>query len=437
MATSGDQMGLVDRLKNFAEMIMAQKLFGDLFTKEIHVFKEKFGPKFKNYEEILADTSYVFTNSNPYLDYPRPMLHKTVPIGGIAVHIDPKKNELSKKWDSILNERNTTVLVSFGSVAKAIYMPDEYKACLKQRLYGNTKPKAPNSCSARECSRSALTKSNSADPRLTAFITHGGLGSTTELAHLGKPAILTRNAHMLAKHGGGIVLSKLALEHPQMLTKALKKIFNDASFSHNAKRLSQMLLNQPISAKQLLVRHCEFAANKAIPESGMSIAVTKKFSKYGKYVWKKTMMTDPRLTAFITHGGLGSTTELAHLGKPVILVSCSKTLLINVIHIVRHFTDKHVNNCCRIPKCPYASQARGGIILNKFALEHPQVLKTFLKRIFDEASFSNNAKRLSEMLLNQPISAKQLLRYSEFAAKFGRLPNLDPYGRQLPFIAYY
>ncbi|KAK6037885.1 hypothetical protein COOONC_24609, partial [Cooperia oncophora] len=96
MATNGDQMGLVDRLKNFAEMIMAQKLFGDLFTKEIHVFKEKFGPKFKNYEEILADTTYVFTNSNPYLDYPRPMLHKTVPIGGIAVHIDPKKNELSK-----------------------------------------------------------------------------------------------------------------------------------------------------------------------------------------------------------------------------------------------------------------------------------------------------------------------------------------------------
>ncbi|VDO16277.1 unnamed protein product [Haemonchus placei] len=106
-----------------------------------------------------------------------------------------------------------------------------------------------------------------ADPRLTVFITHGGLGSTTELAHLGKPAILmpvfadqTRNAHMLAKHGGGIVLTKFALEDPQIIRDSLKKIFNDASYSRNAKRLSEMLLNQPISAEQLLIKHCEFAA---------------------------------------------------------------------------------------------------------------------------------------------------------------------------------
>ncbi|KAK6040477.1 hypothetical protein COOONC_22019 [Cooperia oncophora] len=406
-------------------MIMAQKLFGDLFTKEIHVFKEKFGPKFKNYEEILADTSYVFTNSNPYLDYPRPMLHKTVPIGGIAVHIDPKKNELSKKWDSILNERNTTVLVSFGSVAKAIYMPDEYKENLLEVFKSMPettfiwKYEAEGSQIAAQLENvhvSTWVPQNAllADPRLTAFITHGGLGSTTELAHLGKPAILTRNAHMLAKHGGGIVLSKFALEHPQMLTKALKKIFNDASFSHNAKRLSQMLLNQPISAKQLLVRHCEFAAKFGrlpnLDPYGRQLSFFQYYlidlvhlSFFAATVpagepQSLSSRTDPRLTAFITHGGLGSTTEL---GKPVILVSCAqKLLLINVIHTVRHFTDKH--------KCPYASQARGGIILNKFALEHPQVLKTFLKRIFDEASFSNNAKRLSETLLNQPISAKQL-----------------------------
>ncbi|VDP14071.1 unnamed protein product [Heligmosomoides polygyrus] len=75
----------------------------------------------------MADSSYVLTNSNPYLDYPRPMLHKTIPIGGITVNTDPAKNALSKEWDSILNERNTTVYVSFGSVTKSIYMPDTYR----------------------------------------------------------------------------------------------------------------------------------------------------------------------------------------------------------------------------------------------------------------------------------------------------------------------
>ncbi|PIO64812.1 hypothetical protein TELCIR_13543 [Teladorsagia circumcincta] len=111
-----------------------------------------------------------------------------------------------------------------------------------------------------------------ADPRLTAFITNGGLGSVIELAYLGKPAILipifadqTRNAHMLAKHGGGIVLNKVALGHPHLLRESLRKIFDNPvycfdCFSQNAKRLSEMLKNQPISAKQLLIGHSEFAA---------------------------------------------------------------------------------------------------------------------------------------------------------------------------------
>ncbi|VDO88994.1 unnamed protein product [Heligmosomoides polygyrus] len=75
------------------------------------------------------------------------------------------------------------------------------------------------------------------DPRLTTFITHGGLGSVTELAHMGKPAILvpmfgdqSRNAHMLSKHGGGIVLNKDDLEKPQRLRDALNSIFSDARF---------------------------------------------------------------------------------------------------------------------------------------------------------------------------------------------------------------
>ncbi|VDP14070.1 unnamed protein product [Heligmosomoides polygyrus] len=73
------------------------------------------------------------------------------------------------------------------------------------------------------------------DPRLTAFVTHGGLGSITELAYMGKPAVVIpivvdqmRNAHMFAKHGGGIVLSKNDLEQPQRLRNALHSIFSDA-----------------------------------------------------------------------------------------------------------------------------------------------------------------------------------------------------------------
>ncbi|EYC33730.1 hypothetical protein Y032_0002g953 [Ancylostoma ceylanicum] len=127
LGAAGDRMSFVDRFKNILDVVLGRKLFNKVFEMETQAFRRKFGSHFKGYEQLLAETSYVITNSNPYLDYPRPMLHKTVPIGGIAVSIDPKKNKLSAKWDAILNERNTTVLVSFGSVAKAIYMPDEYR----------------------------------------------------------------------------------------------------------------------------------------------------------------------------------------------------------------------------------------------------------------------------------------------------------------------
>ncbi|KAK5973649.1 UDP-glucoronosyl and UDP-glucosyl transferase [Trichostrongylus colubriformis] len=247
-----------------------EEAFAKMWTMEPSVFGM--------IQELIADTSYAFTNSNPYLDYPRPMLQKTIPIGGIAVALDPKNNVLSKDWDSILGLRNTTVLVSFGSMAKSMSMPDEYKKTLLKVfesmpettfIWKYEEKGSKFAAHLKNVHLSTWVPQNAllADPRLTVFVTHGGLGSTTELAHMGKPSLLvplfadqTRNANMLAKHGGGIVLKKDDLGNSEKLTVSLKRLLNDASYSRNAKRLADMLLNQPISAKELFIKHCEFAA---------------------------------------------------------------------------------------------------------------------------------------------------------------------------------
>uniref|UniRef100_A0A158PCL4 UDP-glucuronosyltransferase n=1 Tax=Angiostrongylus cantonensis TaxID=6313 RepID=A0A158PCL4_ANGCA len=230
-------------------------------------------------QELISKTSFVFTNSNPYLDYPRPVLHKTVAIGGITVSDDPKKMELSKEWQDILNKRNTTVLVSFGSVAKSVYMPNQYKLETLLEVF-ETMPETTFIWKYEEEGStivghlknvylSSWVPQNAllADSRLTVFITHGGLGSITELAHMGKPAILipifadqARNANMFSKHGCGIFLTKDEFEYPQKLRDSLRKIFNNASFSENARLLSDILRNQPIGPKQLVVSYSEFAA---------------------------------------------------------------------------------------------------------------------------------------------------------------------------------
>ncbi|KHJ94168.1 UDP-glucoronosyl and UDP-glucosyl transferase [Oesophagostomum dentatum] len=257
MSTSSDHMSIMDRFMNVLELVLGKKFFHDIYDTEIAYFREKFGPRFKHWQDLLAETSYVMTNSNPYLDYPRPTLHKTIFLGGITVPVNATKSPLSEEWNDILNRRKTTVLVSFGSVSKAIYMPDEYRVNLLKLFKSMPdttfimKYEQENSTMADHLPNVHLSTwfpqntlwvsrpfkiPHKSDSRVTAFITHGGLGSITELAYAGKPAVLiplfgdqSRNGLMLARHGGAIVLSKHDLLDPAKLKHSLEEIFTDDS----------------------------------------------------------------------------------------------------------------------------------------------------------------------------------------------------------------
>uniref|UniRef100_A0A0K0DI60 glucuronosyltransferase n=1 Tax=Angiostrongylus cantonensis TaxID=6313 RepID=A0A0K0DI60_ANGCA len=68
---------------------------------------------------------------------------------------------------------------------------------------------------------------------------------------------------MLARHGGAIVLEKHELANSTKIAEAINTVLKDKSiysYSMNARKLAEMLVNQPISAKQLMIRHAEFAA---------------------------------------------------------------------------------------------------------------------------------------------------------------------------------
>ncbi|VDL84737.1 unnamed protein product [Nippostrongylus brasiliensis] len=147
------------------------------------------------------------------------------------------------------------------------------------------------------------------DARLSLFITHGGIASTNEVAYSGKPAILVpifgdqdRNAQMLVRHGGALLLQKASLSRTEELRAALMEVLHNdrlddrkllvgnfteksgelhfscketlaiipefcnfygtllQKYAKNARRLSEQLAQQPISPNELLLRHAEFAA---------------------------------------------------------------------------------------------------------------------------------------------------------------------------------
>ncbi|KAL6730866.1 hypothetical protein Aduo_001792 [Ancylostoma duodenale] len=278
LSTTGDKMTFTEKLQNVIALVIGRGVVDYLNNREIAVFRKKY-KSFKEYTELIAQASFVFTNGNPYLDFPHPTLHKTVMIGGFAVSRGTnEKHTLSKEWNALLDARRRKVLVSFGSVAKSIDMPENFKQTLLDVFasmpevtfiwkYEDPSSKIAESLPNVHLSAWVPQIPLLEDERLSAFLTHGGMGSSNELAIMGKPAIVIpifgdqmRNARMLERHGGVLLLEKSDLSSFEKLKSAFEEVLNNPSYARKAARLSQMLRSQPISPQELLLRHAEFAA---------------------------------------------------------------------------------------------------------------------------------------------------------------------------------
>ncbi|EYB96715.1 hypothetical protein Y032_0147g2573 [Ancylostoma ceylanicum] len=95
-SATGDRMTFFERLQNIFALAVARIFASYCYNAEMEVFIKKYG-SFKDHNELIAQVSFVFTNGNPYLDFPRPTLHKTVMIGGFAVaQREKERQELSQ-----------------------------------------------------------------------------------------------------------------------------------------------------------------------------------------------------------------------------------------------------------------------------------------------------------------------------------------------------
>ncbi|CCD64426.1 glucuronosyltransferase [Caenorhabditis elegans] len=269
-----DRMSLPQRLINAINPL----IFDNLIPKnKYRSYRPPYAPI--NTKSIEPFCSAVFTNSNPYIDYPRATLEKNVQVGGISVDIDKLKSQkVSNEWDAVLNLRPKTVLVSFGSIMLSKDMPINNKITIATVLgkfpdvtfiwkYETNDTSFANGTENIHFSNWVPQTALLADPRLSAFFTHAGLGSVNEVSYLGKPTIMCpifadqmRNAKMLARHNGSIEISKYDLSNGDKIEEALSKILFDESYKTAAEKLAHQLANQPVKPKELLVRHAEFAA---------------------------------------------------------------------------------------------------------------------------------------------------------------------------------
>ncbi|UMM33556.1 hypothetical protein L5515_006987 [Caenorhabditis briggsae] len=275
----GERMNMLERWENYRLAAESISSLAKLLDCETAAYRRAFGAKIPDWKELMSSASLYFTNSIPFIDYPRATIQKTIPVGGITVDLGKIRGEkLSEEWEEVLRRREKTMLISFGSAVPSVNMPEVYRSGILATIrsmpnvtfiwkYESEDLVFAQSAENIHFSKWVPQTALLADPRLSGFLTHGGLGSTNELAHLGKPAVMvpiygdqTRNANMLARHGSVIVLHKKDFADEEKIGKAIHSILYEDKYMRNASRLAEMLKNQPRSPRETVVKYTEFVA---------------------------------------------------------------------------------------------------------------------------------------------------------------------------------
>ncbi|PIC33527.1 hypothetical protein B9Z55_013475 [Caenorhabditis nigoni] len=277
LSANGDKMTMLQRFVNVIQYMCGSYFFAYVGDVEAAMAKE-INPTWRTWRETVPEASFILTNQIPLLDFPAPTFDKIVPVGGLSVITDKKAMKLPEKWDRILSLRKNNVFISFGSNARSLDMPLEYKNSLLQVIrnmpdtsfiwkYEDLTDKFTEGIENVYLGDWLPQNELLADPRLNVFITHGGLGSVTELSMMGTPAVMiplfadqSRNAQMLKRHGGAAVLTKTDLANTKLVQDTIQDVLTNPKYRQNAERLAEMLNNQPTNPKETLVKYVEFAA---------------------------------------------------------------------------------------------------------------------------------------------------------------------------------
>lgn len=274
----GSDQTVWDRIQDITAFTSFHYAFSNLFERQYRQAYDLLNGDVRTWREILQTATYFFYNNNPYIGFAMPTLEKSVEIGGFT--IDPPHDlSLNEEFDKLLDLRKSTVLISFGTVVQSADMPENFKSGLIKmfaKLPDTTfiwKYEVEDAEFSKTLSENVFLKkwipqpALLADPRLNLFITHGGLGSTLEVAYAGKPSLMIPifgdqmlNAKMLSRHGGAISYDKYELENYEKLTETVKEAISNKEYNKKALLLAEILHNQPIDPKQNLLKHAEFTA---------------------------------------------------------------------------------------------------------------------------------------------------------------------------------
>ncbi|XP_037732288.1 UDP-glycosyltransferase UGT5 isoform X2 [Drosophila subpulchrella] len=197
MLPFNDHMSLYERLLNVAFLAYERLLLDYYYLPgQEQLYKEFFPGNKRCFYEMRRNASLVLINQHVSLSFPRPYSPNMIEVGGM--HIDGKLSPLPEKIERFINEsEHGAIYFSMGSNLKSKDLPPAKVqeilrafSGLKQRvLWKFELEDLPNKPENVYISDWFPQTDILAHPKVLAFVTHGGMLSTTESIYHGKPVI--------------------------------------------------------------------------------------------------------------------------------------------------------------------------------------------------------------------------------------------------------
>ncbi|XP_037952730.1 UDP-glucosyltransferase 2-like [Teleopsis dalmanni] len=186
-----------ERLSNFIQ-IGIDNLYYNFFylPKQEEIYKQFFPNAKISLQEIQKKFSLVLLNQHFSLSYPRPYVTNMIEVGG--VHIKQIPDLLPQELQAFLdNATEGAIYFSMGSNLKSKDLPPEklqifvnvFRSLKQKVLWKFEDTELPNKPDNVYISKWYPQPSVLAHPNVKAFITHGGLLSTTEAIYHAKPVL--------------------------------------------------------------------------------------------------------------------------------------------------------------------------------------------------------------------------------------------------------
>ncbi|KAG8257585.1 UDP-glycosyltransferase UGT5-like [Homalodisca vitripennis] len=268
-----NQMSFMERVRNTVSTTVTL-LYYHLFHLPKHqeiIEKYYKDPTMPHITELVGNIALSLTNAYQTLEYPRPYTPNIVPIGGahISTHTAPLPQDIKSFMD---DAKNGVIFFSLGTIVPIQIFPREYI-----QAFLNVFKKLPvkvlwktNLQSLLDVPQNVkLTKwvpqpSVLAHPNCRLFITHGGLMSQHEVLHAGVPVVAIPffadqifNVRFYEHLGVGRILDFWTMDEDSIY-KAVTTVLNDQRYQENAKKMSRIVRDQPMSRMDSAVYWIEY-----------------------------------------------------------------------------------------------------------------------------------------------------------------------------------